>query len=365
MTPIVIFTSEFPPGPGGIGNHAYNLARQFAKNHYLVTVITPQRKNHPHERFDQSQPFRVVRYPEDRSYILKLFTIFTTLLKEVTFRKETLIICSGSVPLIFGAVLPSIKRVVILHGHEVLMGGFLFQHSVKAMLKKYDQIIAVSSFARKKALERLPGLKIKVINNGADLKRFEQFLNSNDSEEKEVRLVTLGSLSPRKGQHNVIKALPHLKEYFNDICYHMIGTPYIKEELMDLAKSLNVEDNVIFHGILCDKDVIDIFNKSNIFVMLSENQQNGDVEGFGIAIIEANYLGLPAIGSKGCGIEDAILDGKTGRVIECNNAMEFKEAIIDILNNYDQFSNAAKNWARQHDWNIVSEQYLETINELC
>lgn len=365
MTSIVIFTSEFPPGPGGIGNHAYNLSRQFAKNHFPVTVITPSRKDHPYKAFDQLQPFRIFRYSENGTYIWRLFTIFTILLKEVPLRKDTIVICSGLMPLILGGIMPLVKRMVVLHGHEVLMGGFLFQQSVKAMLKKYDQIIAVSSFAKEKALEKFPELKIKIINNGADLKRFGQFLNSKDSEIKEVRLVTLGSLSPRKGQHNVIKALPHLKEYFNDISYHMIGTPYIKEELLDLAISLNVEDKVIFHGILCDKDVIDVFNKSNIFVMLSENQQNGDVEGFGIAIIEANYLGLPAIGSKGCGIEDAILEGKTGRVIECNNAMEFKEAIMDILNNYDKFSNAAKNWAKQHDWDIVSAQYLETINELC
>ena len=38
--------------------------------------------------------------------------------------------------------------------------------------------------------------------------------------------------------------------------------------------------------------------------MLSENVDYGDVEGFGIAILEANYLGLPAkwMWNRGCNI---------------------------------------------------------------
>ena len=45
---------------------------------------------------------------------------------------------------------------------------------------------------------------------------------------------------------------------------------------------------------------------SDVFVMLSSPTSTGDVEGFGIAIIEANALSLPSIGAKDCGIEDAL-----------------------------------------------------------
>ena len=43
---ILIFSSEFPPGPGGIGNHAFNLAKALSKVSFKVKVLTPIRKKY-------------------------------------------------------------------------------------------------------------------------------------------------------------------------------------------------------------------------------------------------------------------------------------------------------------------------------
>ena len=40
---ILLITSEFPPQPGGIGNHAYYLALYLSKKGYEVQVIADQR----------------------------------------------------------------------------------------------------------------------------------------------------------------------------------------------------------------------------------------------------------------------------------------------------------------------------------
>ena len=42
---ILLVTSEFPPQPGGLGNHSYNLANQLAKQKYAVTLITDVRSS--------------------------------------------------------------------------------------------------------------------------------------------------------------------------------------------------------------------------------------------------------------------------------------------------------------------------------
>ena len=157
--------------------------------------------------------------------------------------------------------------------------------------------------------------------------------------------MTLGSVSPRKGQQNVIKALPILKEHFKNVKYHMVGANIYKNEIDSLISSLDVEDNVHFHGYLDDNELVKIINDTEIFIMLSENLENGDVEGFGIAILEANYFGLPAIGSNDCGIIDAINDGETGLLINKKNPLELVEAIKKIKNNYENFSFNSIQWA--------------------
>mgnify|MGYP003346336418 CR=1 FL=1 len=62
-------------------------------------------------------------------------------------------------------------------------------------------------------------------------------------------------------------------------------------------------------------------------MMLSERQPDGDIEGFGIAILEANYYGLPAIGASDCGIEDAIDEGNTGHKVPYHDAEKITTAL--------------------------------------
>jgi phosphatidylinositol alpha-1,6-mannosyltransferase len=97
--------------------------------------------------------------------------------------------------------------------------------------------------------------------------------------------------------------------------------------------------------------------------MLSKPTATGDVEGFGIAILEANALGIPAIGALGCGIEDAINDGESGYLIHHDDATAFINALQQILENKNGFSKQAKAWAQMHDWKIIVERYVEVIEQ--
>ena len=177
-------------------------------------------------------------------------------------------------------------------------------------------------------------------------------------------MLTIGSLTERKGQKNVINALPKLIKRFDDVCYQMVGAPVLSNEITLLAKSYGVIEKIKIHSTLPDKLMVDIIYDSNIFIMLSNNLVSGDVEGFGIAILEANYFGLPAIGSKNCGIEDAICDKITGRLVDPKSSYEILMAVEDIMNNYDQYSQEAKKWAISHDWKIKSKSYKKIISEL-
>ena len=41
---ILILVSEFPPGPGGIADHAYNLSFQLSQHGFIVKVLTRERE---------------------------------------------------------------------------------------------------------------------------------------------------------------------------------------------------------------------------------------------------------------------------------------------------------------------------------
>ena len=98
-------------------------------------------------------------------------------------------------------------------------------------------------------------------------------------------------------------------------------------------------------------------------MMLSDTLKNGDVEGFGIAVLEANALGIPAIGSKNSGIADAIQDGFSGKLVNPHQSNEILEAFSDIMNNYAVYTINAKSWSAQFTWDIIVKKYLAIIEE--
>ena len=310
---IVIITSEFPPLPGGIGNHAYHLAKGLSENKRQITVVTNQRSKKINEDviFDKKQPFEIIRIKRyfflGITYLLRLLAV----LKIFILEKHSVVIASGKFSLWLGAIstifFKNQKYVAVLHGSEIYAGGFLSQTFTKWSLKRFDKLIAVSQFTKELVLQQNPSLTITVINNGFS---FTAVKKNQIVAKRNPNIITVGNVTYRKGQQNVIAALPLLKTKFSDIHYHIIGTPTEQKKFTHLADTLGVLDLVTFHGVLSDADLKNIVLNSDVFCMLSDHLKNGDVEGFGIAILEANSLGLPAIGSLNSGMADAIKEEK-------------------------------------------------------
>ena len=143
-----------------------------------------------------------------------------------------------------------------------------------------------------------------------------------------------------------------------------MGLPTELKKLEALVQRYGVSAQVKFCGRLSNQELKNKLARSDVFVMLSNQTKTGDVEGFGIAILEANALGIPAIGATGAGIEDAILQGKSGFLIEKSDVNGFEKALETMLRNKEEFKQNALQWAHEHDWKLVVKQYQKII-ETC
>lgn len=367
MKSILLLSSEFPPLPGGIGNHALHLALSLQKEGNETTVVTNERASNNDEEsiFDSALPFKVERIPRKKNVLFTYYNRIQKALKLLGNNKITTILCSGKFSLWTGAFLKKMysnkKYIAILHGSEINAGGFLSKAITKWSMNQFDALIAVSHFTKNLALEKNKNLKITVINNGF---AFPQIVDvqSDIVINENLIVVTVGNVTLRKGQQNVIKALPLLRETFPEIQYHIVGIPTEKASFQKLAESLGVEDSITFHNALSDEALRKVLTQAKVFMMLSDTLKNGDVEGFGIAILEANALGIPAIGSKNSGIADAIHDGFSGKLVNPHNANEILFALNDIMDNYTVYVANAKEWSTQFTWDIIVKKYLEIIN---
>ncbi|MCB0538247.1 MAG: glycosyltransferase family 4 protein [Bacteroidetes bacterium] len=359
---ILFITSEFPPQPGGIGEHAYQLAFALTSKGKKVTVVTDTRSKDGLEEiaFDNSLPFRVRRIHR-RTFLpityLKRCTVALNLLK-----KNQILLVSGKFSLWMVWLLrkfTSKKLIAIIHGTEVLLPNKNQRKFTENCLIQCDGVVAVSNYTAS-LVSHLPLRKVVIIPNGVIPQNLAEH---SKGKPHTLQLITVGNLTQRKGQHNIIQVLPNLKTIFPEVHYHMVGLPTEKEKLQQLASGLGVSDRVTFHGRVSESEKNQLMDASTVFVMLSEATGRGDVEGFGIAILEANVRGLPAVGAKGCGIEDAISTGVSGELVNATNAHEIVNAIKKIVSNYDSYSKNALEWSSKFHWNAIVEKYLMLFDE--
>jgi len=359
---IVIVTSEFPPQPGGIGNHAYNLALYLSKESYSIHVIADQRSKTGEEEvaFDKELSFNVTRIHRYnwrfRMYLKRIRATYKSL------KNASCVIATGKFSLwnvAFLSLFFKCKTIAVIHGSEVNFRSFFLKKSIQIALKRMDTIIAVSNYT--KNLVSHLNCDVEVIPNGIDFNNWKLESTLNQTLTGKPMLTTVGRVSSRKGQLNVIKQLPELIKHFPELHYHCVGIPTEANDFKKVAKDLQVLSYITFHGSLDHFALKQILSQTDIFVMLSSESKTGDVEGFGIAILEANALGVPAIGSKGCGIEDAINPNVSGVLIALENTAQFKNGIEEILQSKATYKEEARKWAEQHDWSSIVKRYIALL----
>ena len=174
--------------------------------------------------------------------------------------------------------------------------------------------------------------------------------------------VYIGTLIKRKYPDVVIDALSEssIKSSFR---LHIIGEGGMKETLDRQVKILGVEMQTRFYGRINREDILPILDKSDVFVMISED------EVFGLVYIEAMARGLIVIASSNEGMEGIISNGENGFLVPAGNKEQLKKVIDHIcLLSPEQRRNISKNailTASSLTNEKVASEYLERIRALC
>lgn len=365
---LLLISSEFPPGPGGIGHHAYSLCTSLIrKGHEVVVLTVTDFASHEQvQTFDDEHDFKIIRFPRIgwKTYLNRV------LITERTVRQGGFdrILLTGKFSLWLGLYIKwrfsGIPTLAIVHGSEVNPAGRWVRRLTHHAIEKADRIVSVSHFTTSLLPEQVRKSKsIDIIPNGIDTKLLSSYPAETSIDlQGAPRLLTVGHVSPRKGQHRVIAALPALRAIYPDLHYHIVGRPVTQLSLEKMADALGVSDMITFHGTApTHQSLTAYYQHADVFMLLSENQPNGDVEGFGIVALEANYFGMPVVGALYCGVEDAVNNGKTGMLVDGNNVTEICDAVRKCMEQKDEMSRQARLWSLRHDWNQIVDQFLEVL----
>jgi phosphatidylinositol alpha-1,6-mannosyltransferase len=132
--------------------------------------------------------------------------------------------------------------------------------------------------------------------------------------------------------------------------------------LQGLVEKLNLQEHVRFLGEIDDNTLRRCYRECDLFV-LPNRSVGRDVEGFGIVLLEAQACGKPVIAGRSGGTKDAMVHGKTGLLVDCQNPEspgELVTAICDILGDAERLAtlgNAARSFVEKNfDWSILARR---------
>lgn len=173
------------------------------------------------------------------------------------------------------------------------------------------------------------------------------------------QVIFVGTLFRRKHPQEVALALHN---NFSDKPWHLtyVGIGKEKAAIESFAKQNGISTHIGFTGWLKRENIISHLQKSQIFVMISEN------EVFGLVYLEAMALGLITIGSRNEGIDGIIQDGVNGFLCESGNVEELSNILQKINHMTPEqltaISNNAKKTALEHSDAKAAQAYIEAIS---
>ena len=376
---ILLVTNDFGPRAGGIETFVIGLLERI-KGHE-VTVFTSQQGDT--SVYDQQWIDKFgVRVIRDQSKILLPSWRVTRAAKKIVAAKNINVV-------VFGAAAPlalmspslrksGVKKIIALtHGHEVWWAKiFPFRLAIKRIGKNVDHLTYLGEFTRQaisKPLTRKSATEMVKIAPGIDT---AHFIPQPDAMQKRKELglqdkkiiISVGRLVHRKGQDNLIQAMPAVLKKIPNAHLLLVGEGPYKKHLEKLVMKSSLEQNVTFAGRIMYDRLPSYLSAADLFAMPSRSRFFGlEVEGLGIVYLEASACGIPVVAGNSGGAPDAVLEGVTGLCVDGTNIEQITAAIVEICSDAERASHmgaAGRNWiVNQWRWDIWSKEFNALLVE--
>lgn len=377
---VLIVSTEFPPGPGGIASHAFHLATEFTRLGWTVQVAAPQDYTTSEQVtvFNRRVPFQIGTFRDRRTALLEGVSRAGTVC--CLLRSVDVTIATGPESLWLARVISALFQkpwIGVGHGTEFASGSRRRLALTRGAVEASSGMVCVSRYTEQRmlAIGARPRRRT-VIHNGGDPNHFTEFEPQRTMElRRSLRchkgqkiLLSVGHVSRRKGADVVVSTLPLLVDQGHDVHYFLVGLPTQSADIEDLARRLGVADRVHVRGAVPNNELPGYFNACDVHVLLSRETADGDFEGFGIAIIEAALCGVPSVGTTHGGLPEAIEDGRTGLLVEPDDVERAAGAIGSLLTDdglRTRMGAAASERAHaQYTWPKVAERYAEFVHSV-
>ena len=317
----MLVTNDFPPKVGGIQSYLYELFRRLPPQE--LTVLTTAYRGAA--EFDRRQGFRI-----ERSWspvLLPTPGLARTVRQLSQATGAGLVLLDPALPLGLLGNRLQVPYGVVLHGAEVAVPGRLpvSRQLLRFVLSGASLAVAAGGYPAAEAA-RVAGARkprFVVVPPGVDHERFHP-LGADERAVVRRRMglptegrlvVSVSRLVPRKGMDVLIEAVGRLSGERPDLTLVIGGSGRDRRRLELAAKRCGAQ--VRFLGRVADDDLPMLDAAADVWAMCCRDRWFGlEQEGFGIVFLEAAAAGVAQLAGRSGGSDEAVVDGKTGIVVD-------------------------------------------------
>lgn len=264
----------------------------------------------------------------------------------------------------------------IVHGLDVTTPFGPYQRFVRRVFDRLDLVLPVSRATGDACIERgLTPDRLRPVRNGVDLSRFPE--PPHETADRRTVLAPLGA--PRAGSLVIASVGRHVRrkgfEWFvrevmpllpADVHYWIAGEGPETAAIASAIDQTGLAGRVRLLGRMTEGDLLRLLQGADLFVMPNV-PVSGDMEGFGVVILEAGLAGLPTVGARLEGVAEVVTDGRNGSLVPSGDPDAFARAILAFRESPGALA-AASRRARAHTmeqfgWDAVAAEYLGILED--
>ncbi len=371
-------TNDFGPRTGGIESFIIGLIEHLPYGSTTVYTSSQADTRAYDATWLESYGVRIIR---DRAKIL-LPTPRIARRVGAFIRKEQIEVVAFGAAAPLGLLAPSLRRagahriIALTHGHELWWSKvFPFTVAIRRIGSTLDLLTYLGRFtgdAIARSLTPAAASAMVKIAPGIDTEHFRPMDSSQLREslglgDKKV-IVCVARLVHRKGQDQLIAAMPVIIKDVPDAHLLLIGEGPYRSHLQSLVKKYELEGYVSFIGRIQYADLPRYLSLGNIFAMPARSRFFGlEVEGLGIVYLEASACGLPVIAGASGGAPDAVVQGRTGVVVDGLDKAVIAAAAINMLTHPElcqEMGRTGREWVvEKWRWQIWADKFAALIND--
>jgi phosphatidyl-myo-inositol dimannoside synthase len=344
---VLLVTQDFPPDQGGIQTYCWELAQRLCAEGTPVRVLcpTPERRNGspPAPPAPRGLPLAIDRIDLHGSFLfapllgrMRRYLAAHPDIRTIVSAQWQVAVWQLAAP----ALAARYRRLCLVHGRELLTTVFgpLTRPLAARTLASMDEVLPVSAPVRRLLEDVLParagGPVVRVVPPGVDPALFRP-VEAGDLRRRlglgDARVVlSISRLARRKNVDGLVRAFVHVRAACPGSVLVIGGDGPERPRLEADVRRLGLGEAVRFLGRIPDDELVAHYNLADVFV-LPGRERPGDVEGFGITLLEAGACERPVVAGRTGGMVDAVADGETGLLVEPGDDHALARALIALL----------------------------------